>query len=90
MGFDRRQKPKHDKQRILTILFGILTGFILFVVFDMPEDIEIETEEFDNIRDSRMDTPEYDFKTAKKILFFTPRYQQQDWGMGEGNEPFHR
>ena len=90
MGFDRRQKPKHDKQRILTILFGILTGFILFVVFDMPEDVEIETEEFENIHDSRMDTPEYDFKTSKKILFYTPRYQQQDWGMGEGNEPFHR
>ena len=90
MGFDRRQKPKHDKQRILTILFGILTGFILFVVFDMPEDVEIETEEFDDIRDSRMDTPEYDFKTSKNILFFTPRYQQQDWGMGEGNEPFHK
>ena len=65
MGFDRRQKPKHDKQRILTILFGILTGFILFVVFDMPEDVETESEEFENIRDSRMDTPEYDFKTSK-------------------------
>ncbi len=91
MGFDRRiQKPKNDKQKIVTILFGILTGFILFVIFDMPEEDHTNIEEFENenIRDSHI--YEYDFKTSKKILFYTPRYQQEDWGIGEGNTPFHK
>ena len=30
----------------------------------------------------------YNFTTSKKILYYTSRYNQKDWGIGEGNTPF--
>ena len=30
----------------------------------------------------------YNFNTSKKILYYTSRYNQKDWGIGEGNTPF--
>ena len=30
----------------------------------------------------------YNFTTAKKILYYTPKYSIKDWNIGEGNSPF--
>ena len=90
MDLERKlRKPKKEAQKIIVIFFGICTGFALWVTFDMPPDEEVDGNA-ENIGDSYKDYPAYDFKSAKKILYYTPRYGKPDWNMGEGNEPFHR
>jgi hypothetical protein len=94
MGLERKlHKSKIEPQKIVVIFFGVFTGFALWAIFDRPLEDQVKDNidqlEVDN-SDSYLDdyTP-YDFKTAKKILFYTPRYGIPDWNMGEGNKPFH-
>ena len=94
MGLERKlHKQKIEPQKIVVIFFGVFTGFALWAIFDRPLEDQVN-ENLDQLEinnsGSYLDYPAYDFKSAKKILFYTPRYGIPDWNMGSGNEPFQR
>ena len=94
MGLERKlHKSKIEPQKIVVIFLGVFTGFALWAIFDRPLENQVKENldqlEVDNSDSYLDDYPAYNFKTAKKILFYTPRYGLPDWNMGSGNEPFH-
>ena len=92
MGLERKlHKQKIEPQKIVVIFFGVFTGFALWAIFDRPLEDQVKENldqmEIDN-SDSYLDYPAYDFKTAKKILFYTPFFSNKDYAFGFGNKPF--
>ena len=53
MDLERKlRKPKKEAQKIIVIFFGILTGFALWVTFDMPPEEEEANGNSEKISDT--------------------------------------
>ena len=81
---------------MIVIFFGVCSGFALWLTIDFPKEVlNIETDpqyglETDFEVETNLGKKEFNFATSKKILYYTPRYNIEDWNIGQGNEPFSR